>query len=79
MDEIAFEEDRSEYMASKNTDIVKRCPTLMDRIARNGMEELDPRKLMQHVDLRHEQKTPRGYQADLGATPWRDSSFVRPL
>lgn len=58
-DEISFEEDRAEVIASKKLDIVKRTPGLMDRIARRGVKELDPRRMLQHIDVRDLSKANR--------------------
>ncbi len=52
LSEIKSEEDHSLDFAAKAADVVKRCPTLMDRIARRGTKELDFKRMVQHIDSR---------------------------
>ncbi len=50
--EIDFEEDRADKIADAKLAVLKRAPGLMDRVMRRGMKELDPRKMLQHLDIR---------------------------
>ncbi len=60
-EDVAREERRSEDWATAMLDGVKRNPDLMNRIAKNGLKELDPRKILNHVP-RH--KLGKGYKSN---------------
>ena len=49
MRQMKEEERRSEDFATRMLDGVKRNPDLMNRIAKNGLKELDPRRMINHI------------------------------
>lgn len=48
-EETAYEERRSEDMANQWLKGIRNNDALMERIARNGLRELDPRRMLNHI------------------------------
>lgn len=54
-----YDERRLEDKAKAYADVLSRCDPLMQRVARNGVRELDPRRMLNHISR---SKLGKGYR-----------------